>query len=118
MDDFPAPVDRAAAKALAAERLKERARRVRRIRNRAIAGAAATFVVAWGVVFGQLVSGNDPVIAKSSTTSGTTNTDTSTVNDSTTSTDSSDTYSTGTSSSDTSSSDNSSSPSAVTTSQS
>lgn len=47
----------------AAERLAARAERVRRVRRRVIATAVTTFVVAWTVIFGQLVSGHDPALA-------------------------------------------------------
>jgi hypothetical protein len=107
MNQHRAPIDREAAKALAAQRHNERRMRVRRIRNGGIAAAAATFVLAWGIVFGQVASGHDPALTKSSSTS--------TVNDSTTSS-SDDTYST--SSVDPGQQSSPSAPSPVTTSQS
>jgi predicted ferric reductase len=40
-----------------AERLRTRRLRIARIRRRVLAAAGATFVLAWGVIFVQLVSG-------------------------------------------------------------
>jgi cytoskeletal protein RodZ len=78
------PPDREAAMALAQNRLSERRQRVRKIRRRSAAAAGATFAVSWGIVFGQLASGDDPalagqaktVAASSSGSSGTTKTTT------------------------------------------
>jgi cytoskeletal protein RodZ len=44
-------------------RLKERRRRVASVRKRALAAAASTFALVWGVIFFQLVSGHDPALA-------------------------------------------------------
>jgi cytoskeletal protein RodZ len=65
------PVD---TKRLVAERLQARRRRVSLIRKRVVAAAGSTFALAWGVIFFQLVSGHDPVLAskaKATTTSST-----------------------------------------------
>ena len=71
--------DRQGSRQLAAERLKARRRRVALIRKRAVAGAACTFALAWGVIFVQLVSGHDPALAHTKATtsaaSGTTTAD-------------------------------------------
>jgi cytoskeletal protein RodZ len=56
-------------KRLVAERLAKRRRRTVRLRKRVIAASGSTFVLAWGVIFVQLVSGHDPALAhKASTT--------------------------------------------------
>jgi hypothetical protein len=55
---------------VAAARLAERRSRVRRIRNRTAAGSAAAFVAIFGGLYGQLSSGNDPALAKTGTSSG------------------------------------------------
>lgn len=44
--------------------LAQRRRRVSRIRRGVIGGSAAAFVAAWAMIFGQLVTGNDPAIAR------------------------------------------------------
>lgn len=54
-----------------ADRLRARRARIVRIRKRALASAAGTFVLAWGVIFMQLVSGHDPALAKHSTAAST-----------------------------------------------
>jgi cytoskeletal protein RodZ len=53
--------------AIAAERLRSRRGRVRRIRKRVIATALVTFTLLWAVIFVQLVSGNDPALSKKTT---------------------------------------------------
>ncbi len=55
-------------KRIAAERMAERQRRTTRIRKRVLAASASTFALAWGVIFVQLVSGNDPALAHKATT--------------------------------------------------
>lgn len=57
---------RADARTGVAARLKARRRRVRVIRKRALAVAASTFALVWGVIFVQLVSGHDPALGHSS----------------------------------------------------
>jgi hypothetical protein len=52
------------AKALARVKLRARRRRVRMIRVRAATASVMLFAVAWAIVFGQLVSGNDPVLSR------------------------------------------------------
>jgi uncharacterized membrane protein YgcG len=64
--------DGADAKTLATARLEARARRIRMIRRRVIAGALALFVATWVFITLQLVTGHDPALAKSSTTSAVT----------------------------------------------
>jgi len=59
MDD----ADRLEAKGLARARLRARRRRVRKIRRRTLHGSLALFAAVWAVVFGQLVSGNDPALS-------------------------------------------------------
>jgi hypothetical protein len=49
-------------KGLARAKLRAKRRRVRAIRARATVGSVALFALAWAIVFGQLVSGNDPVL--------------------------------------------------------
>jgi cytoskeletal protein RodZ len=49
------------------ERLRARRDRIIRIRKHTFAAAGTTFALAWGVIFVQLVSGHDPVLAKQST---------------------------------------------------
>jgi hypothetical protein len=52
---------------IAADRLAARRARVHRIRVRATAGAVALFVAAFGGLYVQLSSGNDPALAKQAT---------------------------------------------------
>jgi hypothetical protein len=53
------------AKSLARAKLRAKRRRVRAIRARATVGSVVLFAVAWAIVFGQLVTGNDPVLNRS-----------------------------------------------------
>jgi cytoskeletal protein RodZ len=56
-------------RSLVARRLAEKRQRARVIRKRVLAAGASTFVLAWGVIFVQLVAGHDPALAhKASTT--------------------------------------------------
>ena len=50
-------------KALAAMKLRERRQRIRRLRRTVVAVAVTLFVALWAVVFTQLVTGHDPVLA-------------------------------------------------------
>ena len=50
------------AKGLARAKIRAKRRRVSSIRSRTIRGSLALFAVVWLVVFGQLVTGNDPVL--------------------------------------------------------
>ena len=59
-------------KTLAKARLEARARHIRTIRRRVIAGALALFVATWVFITLQLVTGHDPALAKSSGTSAVT----------------------------------------------
>ena len=59
-------------KTLAKARLEARARHIRTIRRRVLAGALALFVATWVFITLQLVTGHDPALAKSGTTSAVT----------------------------------------------
>jgi hypothetical protein len=60
MDDL----HRLEAKGLARAKLRSKRRRVSAIRSRTIRAALALFAVAWAIVFGQLVTGNDPALSR------------------------------------------------------
>jgi hypothetical protein len=51
------------AKGLARAKLRARRRRVQTIRRRTLRGSLALFAAIWAVVFGQLISGNDPALS-------------------------------------------------------
>lgn len=53
------------AKGLARAKARSRRLRVAWIRSRTIRGSLALFAVLWGIVFVQLVSGNDPALSSS-----------------------------------------------------
>lgn len=55
------------AKRLVAERLRARKRRIRAIRTRVVAIATAIFLASSGGILAQLVTGNDPALAKAAT---------------------------------------------------
>src|SRR5450755_1574315 len=115
--------DGADGKTLAKARLEARARHIRTIRRRVLAGALALFVATWVFITLQLVTGHDPALAKSATTSAVTATSsTSGVSSTALTTSSSGASSSGSgtssSGSGTSSGNSSSSGSSVTTSQS
>ncbi len=59
MDEF----NRLEAKGLARAKIRARRRRVGSIRSRTIRGSLALFALAWAIVFGQLVTGNDPALS-------------------------------------------------------
>jgi hypothetical protein len=59
-----APLPTAGAKGLVAERIQARKRRIRVIRTRVVAIATAMFVASSGGILVQLVTGNDPALAK------------------------------------------------------
>jgi hypothetical protein len=61
MDDL----HRLEAKGLARAKIRSKRRRVAAIRSRTIRGSLALFAVAWAIVFGQLVTGNDPALSRS-----------------------------------------------------
>jgi cytoskeletal protein RodZ len=65
MDDL----DRLEAKGLARAKSRSRRRRVSTIRKRTIRGALALFALVWGIVFVQMVSGNDPALKSAPTAS-------------------------------------------------
>ena len=67
-----APNGGADGKTLAKARLEARARHIRTIRRRVLAGALALFVATWVFITLQLVTGHDPALAKSGTTSAVT----------------------------------------------
>jgi hypothetical protein len=60
MDD----VHRLEAKGLARAKIRSKRRRVQMIRRRTIRGSLALFALAWAIVFGQLVTGNDPALSR------------------------------------------------------
>jgi hypothetical protein len=60
MDDLR----RLEAKGLARAKIRAKRRRVRLIRARATLGSLLVFAVVWAIVFGQLVTGNDPVLGQ------------------------------------------------------
>jgi hypothetical protein len=64
--DRPGPRSAAGsgAKRLVAERLRARKRRIRVIRRRVVGLATALFLASSGGIFVQLVTGNDPALAK------------------------------------------------------
>ena len=64
MDDLR----RLEAKGLARAKIRSKRRRVSAIRSRAIRGSLALFAVAWAIVFGQLVTGNDPALSRTRST--------------------------------------------------
>ncbi len=51
----------------AQRRLSAQRRRASRLRGRAVAISAIAFVLLWGAVFGQMASGNDPVLGSRQT---------------------------------------------------
>ena len=66
MDD----VHRFQAKGLARAKIRSKRRRVQVIRRRAVRGSLALFAISWSIVFGQLVTGNDPALSRSSRHAG------------------------------------------------
>ncbi len=60
MDDL----HRLEAKGLARAKIRSKRRRVSAIRRRTIRGSLALFAIAWTIVFGQLVTGNDPALRR------------------------------------------------------
>ena len=60
MDDL----HRLEAKGLARAKIRSKRRRVQLIRRRTLRGSLALFAVAWTIVFGQLVTGNDPALSR------------------------------------------------------
>ncbi len=59
MDD----ANRLEAKGLARAKIRAKRRRVATIRRRTLRGSLALFAAVWAIVFGQLVSGNDPALS-------------------------------------------------------
>ncbi len=64
MDD----INRLEAKGLARAKIRSKRRRVQMIRRRTIRGSLALFALAWAIVFGQLVTGNDPALSRAHST--------------------------------------------------
>lgn len=64
MDDL----HRLEAKGLARAKIRSKRRRVYMIRRRTIRGSLALFAIAWAIVFGQLVTGNDPALSRTYST--------------------------------------------------
>lgn len=62
MDD----IHRLEAKGLARAKIRSKRRRVQVIRRRTVRGALALFAISWAIIFGQLVTGNDPALSRSS----------------------------------------------------
>ncbi len=54
------------AKGLARAKVRSKRLRAQTIRRRTIRGSLALFAVLWAIVFGQLVTGNDPALSRSS----------------------------------------------------
>ena len=52
------------AKGLARAKIRSKRRRTSAIRRRTFRGSVALFLVLWAVIFGQLVSGNDPALSR------------------------------------------------------
>ena len=55
------------AKGLARAKVRSKRLRAQAIRRRTIRGSLTLFAVLWAIVFGQLVTGNDPALSHSST---------------------------------------------------
>jgi len=64
MDDL----HRLEAKGLARAKIRSKRRRVSAIRRRTIRGSLALFAIAWAIIFGQLVTGNDPALSRTHST--------------------------------------------------
>ncbi|HEX3239736.1 MAG TPA: hypothetical protein VHR18_06335 [Solirubrobacterales bacterium] len=75
MDESRKAAQREQAKA----RLEIQRARVRQLRRRCIAVSVVCFALLWGVVFTQLVSGNDPVLARKTESKSQSSTGTATV---------------------------------------
>lgn len=60
MDDLR----RLEAKGLARAKIRSRRRRVAIVRRRTIRGSLALFAILWAIIFGQLVTGNDPALSR------------------------------------------------------
>jgi hypothetical protein len=54
------------AKGLARAKVRSKRLRAQTIRRRTIRGSLALFAVLWAILFGQLVTGNDPALSRSS----------------------------------------------------
>jgi cytoskeletal protein RodZ len=118
------PATQPEAENLISERLRARSQRISAIRKRVVTVAVVVFMALWGVIFVQLVSGNDPALAHKKTVSASVSSassapavSTSSTTGASTSGTTSSTASSG-SGTTTSASSGSSSPSAVTTHQS
>lgn len=60
MDDLR----RLEAKGLARAKIRSRRRRASTIRRRTVRGSLGLFAVLWAIVFGQMVTGNDPALSR------------------------------------------------------
>ncbi|HXV06158.1 MAG TPA: hypothetical protein VFP23_09685 [Solirubrobacterales bacterium] len=60
MDDLR----RLEAKGLARAKIRSRRRRVSTIRRRTVRGSLGLFALLWAIVFGQMVTGNDPALSR------------------------------------------------------
>lgn len=58
------PIEKLERKLAAERRLRAQRERTGRLRSRAVAISLIVFVLLWGVVFVQLATGNDPVLAQ------------------------------------------------------
>ena len=56
------PIEKTQRKQEAQRRLRAQRQRASQLRSRVIAISLIAFVLLWGVVFGQMVAGNDPVL--------------------------------------------------------
>jgi cell division protein FtsN len=56
------PIEKTERKQEAQRRLRAQRRRVGQLRSRVVAISLISFVLLWGVVFAQMVAGNDPVL--------------------------------------------------------
>lgn len=54
-------------KALASARLSARRRKARSIRRSVVAFAVGAFIAAWGLIYGQMATGNDPALTAKAT---------------------------------------------------
>ena len=54
-------------RALAGARMSARRRKARAIRRSVVAFAVAAFIAAWALIYGQMVTGKDPVLTKKAT---------------------------------------------------
>ncbi len=65
------PIEKTERKQEAQRRLRAQHQRVGQLRSRVVAISLIAFVLLWGVVFGQMVAGNDPVLGAGPKTTAT-----------------------------------------------